>query len=85
MQTREIVFKYNNLLHVWHIALHCTKLIKSRSHTRWDKSRYTVINYILFTYFWPTPYLMSELLYSAFILRFFNDDIFNCTSDVTIC
>jgi len=26
-------------------------------HTGWAKSRYTVINYILYTYFWPTLYI----------------------------
>ena len=31
-------------------------------HTRWAKSRYTVINYILYTYFWPTLYIACLVL-----------------------
>jgi len=26
----------------------------------WAKSRYTVINYILYTYFWPTLYIYGD-------------------------
>jgi len=46
-------------------VLYCTVLlppggypiaVNNSYHTGWAKSRYTVINYILYTYFWPTLY-----------------------------
>ena len=32
-------------------------LITTKKHTGWDKNSYTVINYILYTYFWSTMYI----------------------------
>ena len=29
------------------------------AYTGWAKSRYTVINYTLYTYFWPTLYMYT--------------------------
>jgi len=32
------------------------------NYTGWAKSSYTVINYILYTYFWPTLYELNFLI-----------------------
>ena len=38
-------------VYTWKHSIPCT------FHTGWAKSRYTVINYILYTYFWPILYI----------------------------
>ena len=43
--------------------------MKAYAHTGWAKSRYTVINYILYTYFWPTLYM---IIFSSVRLRMIN-------------
>ena len=39
-----------------HSAISRSKLLLYADHTGWAKSRYTVINSILYTYFWPILY-----------------------------
>ena len=43
-----------------HIGKKGDQLCTQMKLTRWTKSRYTVINYILYTYFWPTLYIHSS-------------------------
>ena len=33
------------------------RLLMMMIHTGWTKSRYTVMNYIMYTYFWPILYI----------------------------
>jgi len=44
-------------------------VVCSHLHTGWTKSVYTVINYILYTYFWLTLYIFKLSVYVLSILN----------------
>jgi len=51
-----VLFVCKCVLYYCHRVATQFQLTITSQHTGWAKSRYTVINYILYTYFWPTLY-----------------------------
>ena len=47
-------------------------VIVENKHTEWAKSRYTVINYILYTYFWPLPHVYNKKYEKNIIVNSYN-------------